>query len=88
MVLTKDKAENTGLKVKANITVTIKAIVIIVVQAMHLKTAQHMVNLTILVIRKTILSLIVDLGNKARAKVVQDGGPIPTKDNPGMINMK
>ena len=84
MVLTKEKAQSTGLRVKANIP--IKAIVIIVVQSMNIKSAQHMVKLAILVIRKDIISSVVDPGNEAR--VVQDGGLIPAKDNPDVTSMR
>ena len=84
MVLTKDKAQSTDLRVKANMT--IKAIVIIVAQAMHLKSTQHMVKLDILVIIKDIISSVLDPGNEAR--VVQNGGLIPTKDNPDMTSMR
>ena len=86
MVITKDKAQNTGLKAKANITVTIRAIVIIVAEAMYLKNAQYMVKLAILVIRKGITSSVVDPGNEA--SVVQDVGLILTKGSPDMTSMK
>ena len=45
-----------------------------------------MVKLAILVIRKAIISSVVDPGNKAR--VVQDGGLIQTKDNPDVTSMR
>ena len=47
-------------------------------------------KLDILVIRKDIFSNVVDLGNvaKARATVVQNGGPIPIKHSPDVTNMR
>ena len=80
MVLTKDKTQNTGPKARVNLMT--KAVVIIVVQTIHLRNVQPMVKCAILVTKRGILSCIVDTDKEARAK--ENG----SQGSPDVINMR
>ena len=81
MILTKDKTQSTNPKARVNPTTT-KAIVIIVVPTIHLKSVLLMVKLAILVIKKAILSHSADPDREARAR---ENGSQGSQD---MINMR
>ena len=81
MVLTKNKTQSTDPKARVNPKTT-KAIVVIVVPTIHLKTVLIMVKLAILVIKKAILSCSADPDREARAR--ENG----SQGSPDMISMR